>query len=305
LITLLEEHLKKYNSYTENELNRLVLTALDVETLFTLICKEEDADSKHIYFFLFKLLRKSMLNQNVSNRDDNSIEAHLGKPPFGEPSIVKAVLNFLFCKYGKSSESELQNMYETSKLFLYCLNLWKFETPTSFIRRQSNTIKIKQPGSVVNSVSSKATTNSKLMLNADDANSSNQSLASTKSDLNTLQQKLISLYKLNYTRWMCYNYVPSFCDSLERHETVNIFGISFLKLIYTSIKHELQEKFLNDKEKIPVEKRSILFNYLPRLLNSLEEELNDDSSQIWNQSFNNSNSLAVYETEIYSNKYKT
>ena len=158
----LAEHIKHYTDYPENQLNKFLQAALDVETLFSLICKEEDADSKHIYFFLFKLLRKSILNkESISTLSTGStattstetnlvfdpqaagscfstVEAHLGKPPFEEPSITKAIINFLFCKYGKSGDLELQNMFEASKLFLYCLNMWKFETPTMFAKRQAN-----------------------------------------------------------------------------------------------------------------------------------------------------------------------
>ncbi len=79
--------------------------------MFSLICKEEDAESKHVYFFLFKLLRKSILTAspgNVAtqppisllqnelssstasaNSNPTSLEAHLGKPPFEEISITK------------------------------------------------------------------------------------------------------------------------------------------------------------------------------------------------------------------------
>jgi histone acetyltransferase len=57
------EHIRQYAGLDDGRLNRFLQTALDVETLFSLICKEEDADSKHIYFFLFKLLRKSILNK--------------------------------------------------------------------------------------------------------------------------------------------------------------------------------------------------------------------------------------------------
>lgn len=57
------EHIRQYAGLPDGQLNRFLQTALDVETLFSLICKEEDADSKHIYFFLFKLLRKSILNK--------------------------------------------------------------------------------------------------------------------------------------------------------------------------------------------------------------------------------------------------
>ncbi len=119
----------------------------DSKTLFALICKEEDADSKHIYFFLFKLLQKSIRSKRddqtpTTSSNENasplvSVEAHLGKPPFEEPSITKALNNFLFCKYGKAGDLELQHMFEACKLFLYCLNMWKFETPTMFARRQA------------------------------------------------------------------------------------------------------------------------------------------------------------------------
>jgi histone acetyltransferase len=51
----LGEHIKHYKTSTDAQINRLLQTALDVECLFSLICKEEDADSKHIYFFLFKV----------------------------------------------------------------------------------------------------------------------------------------------------------------------------------------------------------------------------------------------------------
>jgi histone acetyltransferase len=98
---------------------------LDTEILFSLFFKEQDANAKQIYYFLFKLLRKSILNlkehssttttataqttQNANgsfssspNSNVNSIpaaiEAHLGRPPFDEPSITKAVVNFLFVK---------------------------------------------------------------------------------------------------------------------------------------------------------------------------------------------------------------
>ena len=223
--------MKQYANYTDTQLNRLLQTALDVETLFSLICKEEDADSKHIYFFLFKLLRKSILNkESVSSECEqqgayfSTVEAHLGKPPFEEPSITKAVINFLFCKYGRAGDVELQHMFEASKLFLYCLNMWKFETPTAFAKRHA-------------------------------------------SPLNTMgesDQKMHSLYKLNYTRWMCYNYVPSFCKSLEKYETIMIFGLSFLRLVYALVKQELHDKFLNEKEKIPIEKRLIVWNHLPK-----------------------------------------
>jgi histone acetyltransferase len=208
-----DDHIKHYNAFTDTQINHLLKTALDLECLFNLFCKEEDAESKQIYFFLFKLLRKSILNMNTP-----TVEIHLGKPPFEEPSIIKLIVNFIFIKYGKSGENELQSMFEAGKLYLWCLNRWKFNNPTIFSKQKKVSI-----------------------------------------DENTL-----SAYKLNYTRWMCYCYVPSLADTLEKHDMVVIFGRSFLKLIFLMIKQELQDRFLSEKEKIPIEKRQIVWNHLPR-----------------------------------------
>jgi histone acetyltransferase len=110
-------------------------------------------------------------------------------------------------------------MFEAGKLFLYCLNLWKFDNPTVFMKRKSE----------------------------------NNEICDS------------SAYKLNYTRWMCYNHIPSsYCDSLEKYDTIMIFGVSFLKIVFSIIKQDLQEKFSNEKDKIPVEKRQIVWNHLPK-----------------------------------------
>lgn len=173
------------------------------------------------------------------------MEAHLGRPPFEEPSITKAVINFLFVKYGKSGDLELQCMFEASKLFLCCLNMWKFETPACFSKRAAAT----------------AAAMSVTLNNHHHNNNLDESHETTSAQL---EQKLIALYKLNYTRWMCYNYVPSFCDSLEKYETIMIFGVSFLRLVFALVKQEIETRFVFEKEKIPAEKRALFSMYLPR-----------------------------------------
>jgi hypothetical protein len=47
-----------------------------------------------------------------------------------------------------------------------------------------------------------------------------------------------------------------------------------------------------------------MYSTLKRFLKSLEEELNDESSQIWNQKSSYScNSIPIYEAEIYSKNF--
>ena len=62
---------------------------VDVENLFMCVHKEEDPVTKQVYFYLFKLLRKSILQLSKP-----TVEGPLGIPPFEKPSIAKCVTNF-------------------------------------------------------------------------------------------------------------------------------------------------------------------------------------------------------------------
>lgn len=122
-------HVSHLDSTAEEELNRLLRIVVDVENLFMCVHKEEDAETKQVYFYLFKLLRKCILNMN-----NPTIEGPLGNPPFEKPSIAKGVTNFVLYKFGHLAQREWQTMYDLAKMFLHCLNHWKLETPT--IRQQ-------------------------------------------------------------------------------------------------------------------------------------------------------------------------
>ena len=72
------------------ELDRLLSMVVDVENLFMCVHKEEDIDTKQVYFYLFKLLRRSILQLTKPQ-----IDGPLGAPPFEKPSIAKGVTNFV------------------------------------------------------------------------------------------------------------------------------------------------------------------------------------------------------------------
>ena len=77
-------HISHLHDIPEDELNRLLCMVIDVENLFMCVHKEEDADTKQVYFYLFRLLRKGILQMaNVT------VEGPLGTPPFEKPSIGK------------------------------------------------------------------------------------------------------------------------------------------------------------------------------------------------------------------------
>ena len=57
---------------------------IDFQNLLMCFSLEEDADTKQVYFYLFKLLRGGFLY--ISNV---TVEGSLGTPPFEKPSIGK------------------------------------------------------------------------------------------------------------------------------------------------------------------------------------------------------------------------
>ena len=49
------DHVAHLENVSEEEMNRLLGIVLDVEYLYTCVHKEEDADTKQVYFSLFKV----------------------------------------------------------------------------------------------------------------------------------------------------------------------------------------------------------------------------------------------------------
>lgn len=227
----LESHISHLESSDDEELNRLLGIVVDVEHLFNCVRKEEDSDTKQVYFYLFKHLRKCIANMNKT-----SVEGNIGHPPFEKPSIAKGVTNFVLYKFGHLAQKEWQTMYEVAKMFLHCLNHWKLETPTT--RKNSN-----------------------------------------------MQPEDLAVYKMNYTRWLCYCHVPAICDSLPRHETTIVFGQMLLKSVFHTMRKQLLDKFAAEKDKMAPEKKALVLTHFPRFLSMLEEEIYSPNSPIWNQDF--------------------
>ena len=47
---------------------------------------------------------------------------------------LQAVTNFVMYKFGSLKQAEWQTMYDLAKMFLYCFNHWKLETPAIHAR---------------------------------------------------------------------------------------------------------------------------------------------------------------------------
>lgn len=49
------DHVSHLENVSEDEMNRLLGMVVDVENLFMSVHKEEDTDTKQVYFYLFKV----------------------------------------------------------------------------------------------------------------------------------------------------------------------------------------------------------------------------------------------------------
>ncbi|XP_072945715.1 histone acetyltransferase KAT2A, partial [Epargyreus clarus] len=122
---ILEEHVTQLQTIAIAEVNRLLGAVVDVENIFMSMHREDDHDTKRVYYYLFKLLRKCIIT-----RTHPRIEGPLGQPPFERPSIAKAITNFVLYKFNTLPQREWQTMYDLAKMFLHCFNHWNFETPS-------------------------------------------------------------------------------------------------------------------------------------------------------------------------------
>ncbi|XP_046671365.1 histone acetyltransferase KAT2A [Homalodisca vitripennis] len=127
---VLASHTTHLKSLQEEEVNRLLGMVVDVENIFMSMHREEDPDTKKVYYYLFKLLRKCIVDMTKP-----TIEGPLGQPPFERPSIAKAITNFVLYKFSHAAAREWTTMYDLAKMLLHCLNHWNFETPSA--RRQT------------------------------------------------------------------------------------------------------------------------------------------------------------------------
>ncbi|XP_068224274.1 histone acetyltransferase KAT2A isoform X2 [Palaemon carinicauda] len=226
----LGDHVSHLDSAADSDLDRLLSIVVDVENLFICVHREEDPDTKQVYSYLFRRLRKCILQVTVP-----TLEGPLGTPPFERPAIFKGVTNFVLHKFNHLPQKDFQMMSDLAKMFLHCLNHWRLETPSA--RRAHTT------------------------------------------------EEESSAYKVNYTRWLCFSYVPQLCDSLPHHETTWIFGRTFMRAVFHTLRKQLLDKFRAEKEKMPAEKRLLLLNHFPKFLSMLEEEVYSNNSPIWDADY--------------------
>lgn len=101
---------------SEDEINRLLGMVVDVENLFMSVHKEEDTDTKQVYFYLFKVRQGfisglhrfslpeqttltlsvfpfflKLLRKCILQMSQPVVEGSLGSPPFERPNIEQVI----------------------------------------------------------------------------------------------------------------------------------------------------------------------------------------------------------------------
>ena len=105
---------------------------------------------------------------------------------------------------------------------------------------------------------------------------------------NNLTAEELQAYKVNFQRWVCYNNLPFYCDSLEHFDTSLIFGRTFLKSVFQHMKKKFMETieiYMNTEKDEMTERRTLVMTHFPQFLALLEEELYSEKSPIWDPDF--------------------
>ncbi|CAH8855841.1 unnamed protein product [Trichobilharzia szidati] len=110
-------------------LNSAMQMVNDVERMYVLCTKEEDTETRNIYFCIMKRLRKALMNKVQPVFDD--------KPPFERPNIETAVRNaLLLCAVTNPQKPDIT--IELCKLFLSYINSYKIAYPSQRIHKHEN-----------------------------------------------------------------------------------------------------------------------------------------------------------------------
>lgn len=93
-----------------------------------------------------------------------------------------------------------------------------------------------------------------------------------------------NFYKIDYTRWLVFCYIPAFCDSLKYYNCSEIFGKRFLLYTFPFLSQQFIFHYETEKESLPADKQMLL-ERLPKFLETLREEIQNEKSEIFSATF--------------------
>jgi len=86
----------------------------------------EDMETKQIYHYLFRLLRKGVANCSTPIPDFQT----LGSTPYEDPCISRAIMALLAFRYGHVAPAEWFALVDLGKILLHTINIYKLEVPS-------------------------------------------------------------------------------------------------------------------------------------------------------------------------------
>ncbi|BET00304.1 PCAF (P300/CBP-associated factor) N-terminal domain [Nesidiocoris tenuis] len=101
----------------------------------------------------------------------------------------------------------------------------------------------------------------------------------------TASEEDVIPYRRNYTKWMVFCFVPTFCDSIRHYDVSNIFGRTMLRSAFKGLKKDLIDKLYTENDRLSPEERAKFLPHLPRLMDLLEEDIYSPNSPIWEKDF--------------------
>ena len=125
-----EKHISEVLKLKDNEIDELVSTMIDIETVFLIYQKDPvviaDQETKQIYHYIFRLLRKGVAACSSPIPDFQT----LGRPPYEDPCIQRAISALLAFRYGHVPATEWSALVDLGKILLHTINVFKLDVPS-------------------------------------------------------------------------------------------------------------------------------------------------------------------------------
>ncbi|KAK9869565.1 hypothetical protein WA026_003317 [Henosepilachna vigintioctopunctata] len=100
-----------------------------------------------------------------------------------------------------------------------------------------------------------------------------------------VRQEEMTIYRVEYTRWLVFCHVPMFCDSLQHCDTTMAFGKTLFRTVFKHIKKQIMDQFHKARDQMAQERRVMLLTHFPPFLNALDKELFAPKSPIFDPDF--------------------
>ncbi|ODM93034.1 Histone acetyltransferase KAT2B [Orchesella cincta] len=134
----LEKHISDLVKLTDVAIDELIGTMVDIETIFLVLQRDplmDDPETKQIFHYLFRLLRKSVATCCSPLPDF----ATLGRPPYEEPSISRALMALIAFRYCHVNSFEWVAIVDLGKILLHTINNCKMDSPSVAALRVGST----------------------------------------------------------------------------------------------------------------------------------------------------------------------